>query len=46
MRFKVDENLPEEAEKLLRGAGHDVCTTFAQGLGGAADPAIAEACRD
>lgn len=45
MRFKVDENLPAEAAALLREAGHDVHTVRDEGLSGAPDPRIAEACR-
>jgi predicted nuclease of predicted toxin-antitoxin system len=45
MRFKIDENLPAEIADLLRGQGHDALTVAAQGLAGAADPALASACR-
>jgi len=33
-RFKLDENLPRDAEALLREAGHDVHTVLAEYLGG------------
>jgi hypothetical protein len=26
MRFKIDENMPEDAARILRGAGHDADT--------------------
>ncbi|MBM4336684.1 MAG: hypothetical protein FJ108_12340 [Deltaproteobacteria bacterium] len=45
MRFKIDENLPVEVLELLRGRGHDVLTVMDQRLGGAADSAVASACR-
>ncbi len=44
IRFKLDENLPVQAVDTLRKAGHDVRTVLEQGLGGAADRAIFEAC--
>lgn len=43
-RFKLDENLPRDAELVLRAAGHDVDTALAEGFGGAPDSLIAEAC--
>ena len=43
MRFKLDENIGVRAEAALSGAGHDVTTVAGQDLGGATDPAIAEA---
>lgn len=45
MRFKIGENLPVEVLELLRGRGHDVLTVMDQRLGGAADSAVASACR-
>lgn len=44
-RFKLDENLPRDAEALLRDAGHDVQTVLDEGLGGSADPKVLNACR-
>ena len=44
-RFKLDENLPRDAELLLRAAGHDVETVLSEGFGGAPDPPIVDACR-
>ncbi len=39
-RFKLDENLPLDAEALLRRAGHDVHTVLDEQLGGNPDPRI------
>lgn len=44
-RFKLDENLPREADALLRKAGHDVHTVLDEHLGGNADPKVLEASR-
>lgn len=44
-KIKIDENLPETAAGLLRAAGHDVATTFEEGLGGAGDPRVAAVCQ-
>ena len=44
-RFKLDENLPAEFVPLLTAAGFDACTSLDQGLAGADDQRIAEACR-
>ncbi len=44
-RFKLDENLPREAEALLRKAGHDVQTVLDERLGGNPDPRIFDASR-
>ena len=46
MRFKVDENLPEAAAALLRDAGHDVHSVRDEGLVGAPDSRVADACRN
>ena len=43
MKFKLDENLPVEAAGLLRDRGHDAHSVHDERLGGAADPAIAQA---
>ena len=45
LRFKIDENLPEEVAGLLRAAGHDVRTVFDQEMVGAPDASIAQVCR-
>ncbi len=44
-RFKLDENLPRDAEALLRGAGHDVRTVLGQRLGGSPDAEVFDVCR-
>ena len=45
VRFKLDENLPRDAEALLREAGHDVQTVLEERLGGNPDPKVFDACR-
>jgi len=45
VRLKLDENLGQIAADLLRQAGHDVSTVPEQGLYGAQDTEIIEACR-
>ena len=42
-RFKLDENLPRDAEDLLQQAGHDVQTVLAEQLGGNPDPRVFDA---
>jgi len=44
MRFKVDENLPEELAQLLRDAAWDAATVVEQELGGSLDPRVSEIC--
>src|SRR5436305_6449246 len=44
MRFKTDENLPEEFAEILRAAGWDALTVNEQRSGGAVDPEIARVC--
>lgn len=39
-RFELDENLPRNAEALLRQAGHDVHTALDEQLGGNPDPRV------
>jgi predicted nuclease of predicted toxin-antitoxin system len=46
VKFKVDENLPEELSQLFREAGWDSLTVVDQQLSGEIDPQIARACRD
>ncbi len=41
-RFKLDENLPRDAEALLRKAGHDVRSVLDEQLGGNLDPRVFE----
>lgn len=43
VRFKLDENLPRDAEALLRAAGHDVQTLLVEQLGGNPDPRVFDA---
>jgi predicted nuclease of predicted toxin-antitoxin system len=45
MRFKTDENLPEEFAELLRAAGWDALSIVEQQLGGTVDPQIATICQ-
>lgn len=45
MRFKIDQNLPEEVAEMLRSAGHDAETAREEGPAHAKDSAIAEVCR-
>lgn len=42
-RFKLDENLPRDAEALLCDAGHDVHTVLDELLGGNPDPRVFDA---
>lgn len=44
VRFKLDENLPRDAQVLLSDAGHDAQTVLEERLGGSADPEILDAC--
>lgn len=47
VKFKVDENLPDElSELLLTAGGWDSVTVVQQRLGGAQDPQLASVCRD
>ena len=45
MRFKTDENLPEESAAILREAGHDAHTIREQALGGNPDGDVATVCK-
>ena len=45
MKFKTDENLGAEPVQLLRSKGHDVVTVRKEGLSGAPDERVSEACR-
>jgi len=45
MRFKIDENLPNDVAALFSRSGHDVATVHGQGLPGAADGTIVTVCQ-
>jgi len=44
VKFKVDENLPEEVTQLLRDAGWDALSVVDQKMGGEDDPTLARVC--
>lgn len=44
-RFKLDENLPRDAEAMLRSAGHDVHTVRDEHLEGNTDHSVIDASR-
>jgi len=46
LKFKVDENLPETAARILRDAGFDAETVLNEGLGGASDTTLAAVCKE
>jgi predicted nuclease of predicted toxin-antitoxin system len=43
VKFKLDENLPVELVRDLRGLGHDGDTVTEEGLRGAAHPIVVDA---
>ena len=45
VRFKTDENLPEEVVELLQEAGHDAVSIPEQDMRGDADPRAVTVCR-
>jgi predicted nuclease of predicted toxin-antitoxin system len=45
MRFKVDENLPEDVAALLNESGHDAVTVLIENLGGSTDAKISAVCK-
>lgn len=45
MRFKIDENLPQEVALLLSERGHDAVSVFDQSLSGEKDPTLFEICQ-
>lgn len=44
-RFKLDENMPRAAERLVRESGHDVQTVLTERLGGTPDANVLSAAR-
>jgi len=46
LKFKVDENLPEAAARILRDAGFDAETVLNEELGGTSDTALASVCKE
>ncbi|MBK1633210.1 hypothetical protein CKO31_21135 [Thiohalocapsa halophila] len=46
MRFKIDENLPQEVVELLCEHGHAAVSVFDQTLSGAQDPTVFEVCQE
>jgi len=44
VKFKIDENLPDELSHLLRDSGWDSLTVEEQRLSGEIDPRLAEIC--
>ena len=45
MRFKIDENLPNECASLLRDAGHDAETVYTEMLQGKPDSLVVSVCQ-
>mgnify|MGYP001024769941 CR=1 FL=1 len=45
MRFKIDENLPEDLATLFRDEGWDAVTVDEQQLSGTLDPPLERICR-
>ena len=45
MKFKLDENLPEEACAVLSKAGHDAHTVLQEEMGGQPDSMISAVCQ-
>ncbi len=46
LAFKVDENLPSQATKLLCREGYDAVSVLDQRLGGAGDATVASVCKN
>jgi len=46
VRFKIDENLPSRLKTVIQQAGHEESTVHGEGLAGADDSRIMEACRE
>ena len=45
MKFKIDENLPQEVANLLNESGHQASTVIEESLGGSPDWDIAGVCK-
>lgn len=45
LRFKLDENIPREAEVLLSGSGHDSHSVISEDIAGCPDEELIEVCR-
>jgi predicted nuclease of predicted toxin-antitoxin system len=45
VRFKLDENLPELVHVALKGLGYDAHTVAEEGMAGARDELVLQACR-
>jgi predicted nuclease of predicted toxin-antitoxin system len=45
MKFKIDENIPNEVAELIRQTDYDAATVLEQNLGGSADTDIASLCQ-
>lgn len=45
MKFKLDENLPQDLTELLSNAGYDALTVTDQGFGGAPDSDVIAVCQ-
>jgi predicted nuclease of predicted toxin-antitoxin system len=45
VRFKLDENLPNDLADYLRDAGHEVSDVLEEGLGGEDDPLVLRAAK-
>jgi predicted nuclease of predicted toxin-antitoxin system len=45
MRFKIDEHLPVEIKELLTHHQHDAVTVPDEGMAGAVDPDVGQACQ-
>lgn len=46
MRFKIDENMPVDAAKLIQQYNYDVHTVFDENMSGAGDKDVFKACID
>lgn len=45
MKFKIDENLPEGAKKLIISRGHDCHSVYDESIQGGSDDALIDNCR-